>query len=250
MPFFKDDPQLIAAPLAPGQLLPANKPGWGADQRSMAKVFNRLGGLMAAFEARTGLDHEVVLALWQVECGGRVLTPGQMIIRFENHWLFNLWGKDNPAAFDQHFQIGGRAGIAGKPWTNHKFRAAAGDPWTTFHGDQTSEYRVLHFSEGLVGDNVARSAISMGGPQIMGFNADEIGYPDANAMYNAFQADERAHLLGFFDFCNVVGPHGASLIDALKAKDFLKFASGYNGNGQAPTYAQLVSAAYDKAKAL
>jgi hypothetical protein len=37
-------------------------------------------------------------------------------------------------------------------------------------------------------------SISIGGPQILGSNYRMIGHPSPQAMYDAFQADERYHL--------------------------------------------------------
>lgn len=42
----------------------------------------------------------------------------------------------------------------------------------------------------------------MGLPQIMGFNHQRIVYANVQEMFNAFQADERNHVLGLFDFIN------------------------------------------------
>ena len=64
-------------------------------------------------------------------------------------------------------------------------------------------------------------------------------------MYDAFQADERAHLLGFFDYCQRHGKRG-SLISRLRAKDWTGFATGYNGPGQAERYGRWIGTAYDE----
>ncbi len=64
-------------------------------------------------------------------------------------------------------------------------------------------------------------------------------------MYDTFQDDERAHLLGFFDYCQHHGKRG-SLISRLRAKDWTGFATGYNGLGQAKRCGRLIGTAYDE----
>jgi hypothetical protein len=54
-------------------------------------------------------------------------------------------------------------------------------------------------------------------------------------MFDNFSSDIRYQVLGLFDFLR---GHGStsSMIQALQAKDYTRFASYYNGSGQAPAY--------------
>lgn len=91
----------------------------------------------------------------------------------------------------------------------------------------------------------------MGGPQILGSNHQLIGYPSPRAMYDAFQADERAHVLGFFDFCQQTNaPARGNLLRYLRERRWADFARYYNGPGQVSTYGAWIQAAYDQARAL
>ena len=68
-----------------------------------------------------------------------------------------------------------------------------------FHGNQNLEWQVFEFARNL-NEPAAMRSISMGGPQIMGFNHSRIGYDSAREMFDTFQADIRYHVLGLFDF--------------------------------------------------
>ncbi|MEP7358442.1 MAG: N-acetylmuramidase domain-containing protein, partial [Anaerolineales bacterium] len=90
----------------------------------------------------------------------------------------------------------------------------------------------------------AKLSISMGGPQIVGFNYPTLGYESVGQMYDAFSADERSQIVGFFDF--VQGPGTTSRrVLALQARDFTTFAALYNGPGQAAKYGSLMQGLFD-----
>ena len=85
---------------------------------------------------------------------------------------------------------------------NHKFRDKPTDPWRPVHTDsQDRELEVFALAERLGGREAACLSSSFGGPQIMGFNNAICGYPSASAMAEAFGADQRWQVLGFYDFC-------------------------------------------------
>jgi hypothetical protein len=98
----------------------------------------------------------------------------------------------------------------------------------------------------------ARQSISMGLPQIMGFNAAAIGYASVDEMFDAFNdptGGERAQAVGLFDF--VKGSKATSeMVDALRRHDWMTFAKRYNGSGQAAAYGQRIADAYKAAKGL
>jgi len=247
--FFKDLPLLSVAALAPAEPA-ASHAGHGALGRGLTDAYNRLGGLMALVARETGIPPAAALAVWYVESAGRRHSVGRAIIRFENHLFFDRWGAAQPATYDRHFQHGGRAGVPGERWRNQQWREDPAQPFATFHGDQTAEYRVLAFATRLANEDTALQCISIGGSQILVSNHRMIGYDTARAMYDAFQADERAHVLGFFDFCNYRYGHGArrgQLLHDLAALRWEDFARGYNGAGQVSQYAAHLSTAYDEA---
>lgn len=245
--YFKDDPALTRVALVPARPIAIDR-AWPKTRQAIAGTFNRLGGLIQALSAQVRIEPAAALAVWQVESGGRRHQAGRAIIRFENHLLFNTWGKRHPEIYDRHFRHGGRGGIPGKAWERHAFRESPDQPFLPFHGNQDLEYRVLALATRLAGESFALSCISIGGPQILVSNHRAIGYESPRAMYDAFQAGERSHVLGFFDFCQQ-HPRG-SLLPFLRNRQWTTFARFYNGPGQAETYGAWINQAYQKASRL
>ncbi len=211
-------------------------------ERQVANAWNRLGGLLQALADKLSIDPGVAVAVLTVESGGRAFGPdGRMIIRFENQIFYDRWGKNHPDKFAQHFSYN-----SDKRWTGHQWRRAPGQAWQSFHGDQDSEWEVLEFACTL-DDTAAKSSISMGGPQIMGFNYAALGYTSVQNMFDAFAESERHQATGFFNF---VRSRGANTISTLQNLDFEGFAKVYNGPGQAAHYGNLIRKAYDAYKKL
>jgi hypothetical protein len=198
-----------------------------------------------------GAKLPAVLAVWYVESGGRQHIVNRAIIRFENHLFFTLWGKQNVEAYAAHFQHGGFQGTAGKVFQNHQFREMPTKPFEPVHKDQTTEYRALGLAMQLAGEDLAVQAISIGGPQILVRNFSLLGYGSGRAMYDAFQQDERRHVLGFFDFCrHTPAPRPGDLIACLAQQNWEDFARYYNGPGQIAAYSQQLSDAFQQATTL
>ena len=69
----REVPRLQQAPLPPRRPLPVVG---SATARALAQTYNRIGGLTGVVAAELGLGPAAVLAVWQVESGGRAYTPG------------------------------------------------------------------------------------------------------------------------------------------------------------------------------
>jgi hypothetical protein len=237
---FKDDPILSMAPLAPPAQIPVTG---GPLKRDIATTYNRVGGLMSALAMKAGIPVEGALAVWQAESGGLPYTQGRPVLRFENHVFFDEWGDNHVGAFDQHFQFGGRAGVPGRRWQNHRWQSSAGGAWQTFHGSQTKEYNVFQFAHTLAGDpEPGCRASSLGGPQILGRNHATVGYASAKALFDAMALSERWEVCAFFDFCR-----SKHIIDEIKNEDWEGFAYYYNGAGNAVVYGQKIENYYNAA---
>ena len=218
--------------------------GASALERQMAAIWNRLGGLLAALSAELGIDPAVAVAVLAVESGGRAFGPdGRMIIRFENQVFYDKWGKDHEALFRQHFTFDAK-----RRWTGHQWRPSADEAWRPCHGSQAVEWEVFEFAAGL-NDTAAKYAISMGGPQIMGFNYATLGYDSVQAMFDAFAAGEAAQVAGLFSFIRGRRVPSAKM-RALQVRDFEAFARYYNGPGQAVHYGSQLQERYDALRAL
>ena len=234
-------------------------PAWSAKRQALGRTYNRLGGLMGRLAGQFQVELPAVLAVWYVESSGREHTPGRAIIRFENHILFEQWGRFQPALYDQHFQHGGRPprtedacrGASGDfaAWKCHSYREATTGAFVPCHQSQQQEYDILRVATDLAGEDIALRCISIGGPQIMGFNFAAAGFPSPRAMYDAFQAAEGAQVRGFFAFCQGIGAPG-QVLGALRTHDWATFAGLYNGSGNVATYADLLQSAYGEARQL
>lgn len=248
--FFKDLAALQSAPLAPAPPLSV-RDDWPRGRRAFAATFNRLGGLMRAVARETGVEPPAVVAVWQVESGGAVHTPGRAILRFEAHLFYRAWGVSNENAYLERFRHGGLDGQPGQPWQNQQFRPDPEAPFQPIHGDQDSEYRALAIAAELAGDDKAYPCASIGGPQLLMDNWRMIGYEHCRAMHDAFQEGERAHVLGFFDFCRSKrAPRSGALLDYLRERRWRDFAHYYNGPGQADRYGALIRERYEEGKAI
>ncbi|MCB0063976.1 MAG: DUF3380 domain-containing protein, partial [Caldilineaceae bacterium] len=224
---FRADVEATSVPLAPAdgeQIVLGASAGPGA--RNLANIWNRYGGLLTLLANRLQIDATVAVAVLTVESGGAAFgADGRMIIRFENHLFYDDWGKAHSDQFFQHFDFN-RA--TKESWLNHRWRPSVQAPFQQMHepGTQALEWRVLEFAATL-DDSAAKRSISMGAPQILGRNHARIGYATVQEMFNAFTADERNHILGLFDYIRT----DANLVTALRNRDYVAFARGYNGIG-------------------
>lgn len=232
--FLRGRPDLATIPLAPAPAQRIVVPAATDTERLVAETWNRYGGLLDVLAGELDIDPAVAVAVLTVEAGGRAFAAdGRMIIRFENHIFYDEWGTHAPDAFARHFSVGTDA-----PWQGHRWRPSPAEAWREFHGDQPAEWQVFALACSLDG-TAARRAISMGAPQIMGFNHPAIGYASVQEMFDAFSQSEHAQLTGFFDFVQGAAASSPRLL-ALRRRDFHTFAGLYNGTGQAAAYAALI----------
>jgi hypothetical protein len=222
--------------LAPAQQV--GVPGSEPMAQMAAKTWNRYGGVLAPLCAATGISPATAVAVLCVESSGQGMTDdGRMIIRFENHVFWDQWGKRHESDFRVHFTFD-----AAKRWTKQKYRVSEAHAWQTSHGvGQGAEWEAFTIARAL-DEIAAMQSISMGAPQIMGFNHAAIGYDSARAMFDRFAADERYHILGLFDFVKGGGTT-SRMLEALRRQQYDQFATYYNGNGQAAAYGARIRAA-------
>ncbi|MCL4869705.1 MAG: SH3 domain-containing protein [Anaerolineae bacterium] len=212
--------------------------------RSVARIWNRFGGLFQELSQQLRIDPGVAVAVFLIESGGEGFgSDGRLKIRFENHVFRNYWGKLNPDRFAQHFRHD-----SPRTWENHFWRPHPDGEWLSFHGNQAKEWEVFNFARTL-DDTAAKMCISMGGPQIMGFNHATTGFESVHQMFDAFAQGNRGQIIGFFRFVQGGTPNSQRLV-ALQTLDFEKFASLYNGPGQAARYAGLIQGAYERFRQL
>jgi hypothetical protein len=101
-----------------------------------------------------------------------------------------------------------------------------------------------------IDDSAALRAASWGLFQVLGCNAEDLGYADVQDFVARMSQDEGQQLEAFGRFITVNRKDGQPLINWLRTKDWARFAAGYNG----PAYAQnqydtRLAAAYATAQA-
>lgn len=154
---------------------------------------------------KIGCDSAAIRALWDVEASGRgYFRDGTLIRRFEPHKM-----PGSTMTWRDSLKIG--------PGRRRKMFLAA------YHERPAA----------------AMNASSWGGPQIMGFNAEDAGFPSALAMVEAMADSEQAQIDAFVTLIEAWG-----LATTIRAHDWLTFAGRYNGSGQARVYARKIEAAY------
>ena len=174
-----------------------------------------------AFGVTTSLTKAVVA----VEAGGSGFwNSGNLKLLYEGHIAYRETNGDKAL---QNRLV--RAGVAWRRWGDKKY------------GSATTSRNRLAMALSIAGPRAFRWA-SYGLPQTMGFNAEMMGYKDAQAMFDAYLDGERNQLDGMFRFID-----GAGLLTALKSKDWRKFAKGYNGPSFAThNYHGRLEAAYNR----
>jgi hypothetical protein len=212
-------------------------PNLSPAERLVAETWNRVGGLLASEAQQLAIDPGVAVSVWVVESSGQAFGPDRrMTIRFENHVFFDRWGKDHPDLFHRHFTFNPDPS---RRWTKHQWRPAPDQPWRDVHTEkQDSDWDAFEFACTL-DDTAARLSISMGAPQIMGFNYQIVGYTSVQHMFEDFAASEGNQVAGFFRF---VSSQGA--VPMLQSSDFKSFATLYNGSSRAAEYEGLIRGAY------
>jgi peptidoglycan hydrolase-like protein with peptidoglycan-binding domain len=219
-PLFSRDPQYQDTPLEPDLLVDEGS--------TVAKGWNGYGGLLSELAAVLGFKPAAAAAVLAVESAGEGFWDGRMVIRFENHIFRGRRTEVDDATFSAHFRMD-----SSQAWKEHQWRPDNG-AWIDQHtrsAGQDGEWAVFEYASSL--DRVAAlKSISMGAPQIMGFNYSKIGYSSPEEMFDIFSRGDREHVLGLFDFFR--SDH--KMVRALRSESFVDFAAIYNGPGQAEHY--------------
>ena len=235
-----EQPELMEVQLTPDKVIPTD--GLAGAELAVANTWNNFGNLMSTLSNRLNVPVGALIAVLVAESSGRVFgADGRMIIRFENHLFYRSWGEKNADTFNKFFRFD--TSSPKNNWKNHQWRPNVESEWQNFHGTQSKEWDVLAFARAL-DDTAALSSISMGAPQTMGFNYKRLGYESVQHMFDSFSRSAHAQLLGMFDFVKGTGTTSLA-IQALQAKDYLTFASIYNGSGNADTYRGIIQARAD-----
>jgi len=205
-----------------------------------ATIWNNYGNLIKIISEELSFEKETALAVLCVESGGNGFSNGKMIIRFENHVFDLYYGKTNPDDFAKYYDYN-----RSKRREGHKFRPSEKDEWQECHTNQEMEWKAFDFARAL-SEKDAIFSISLGAPQVMGFNYKMIGYSSPIEMFEYFVKDIRYHFLALFDFCK----YKEARIKYLQDKDFYSFAKEYNGTTAPKAYEERIQEYYDIFKKL
>lgn len=180
------------------------------------------------------IDPRVAQAILNIESGGRSFgADGKPLIRFEAH-IFKQQ-MEMKGYWDNYFRTDPERG-----WVNQEWRRGEADPWKPIHtGNQADEYAAFELAKGLDLE-AAHESISMGAPQIMGFNHERVGFPTAQAMYEAFKSAP-VQTIAFINYF-LSDP---ALVQAMHDKDWRTIAAKYNGTGAVDSYSKLLQDAYN-----
>ena len=169
-----------------------------------------------------GVELAAVKAVCEVESRGSGFLPsGEPVILFERHWMYRLLS---------------RKGI--KPPVNSQVAMMKSGGYL---GGAREHHRLAEAVK-LDRDSALQSC-SWGLMQIMGFHWEGLGYPSLQAFINAMYRDEASQLDAFVRFIK----KDKRMHNALKTKNWILFATAYNGPSFAKnSYDTKMAAAYKK----
>lgn len=244
--FLKDDLTLKTTPVNPP--IPLELTG-SPSTDTLIQIRNWWGQLVGAIARRETLDPCVLFAVLAVESGGVAFVDNKMVIRFENH----VFARQKDVSLDwvsRNLKYSDH-----KPWENHRVKLngewRASHIWPRQNSIQANQAREWQAYELAAQHNktAAIRSISMGLPQMMGFNYRLLGYNTEEAMFTAFSTAAHPQVLGMFDFIIGVEPY-SPMLGALLHNNFYTFAKHYNGTGKAQEYGSLIKGKYEKARQL
>ena len=164
-------------------------------------------------KAAKELDIEVAVikAFSKVESGGRsaFLSPGKPVILFEGHVF---WRQLEKNGLDPNKFTKGNSDILFPKVNSKSYKGGAAEY------DRLNRAISIH-------EKSAYESMSSGKFQILGNNAESLGYKSAKDMYLEFCKGEYNQLIGFVRFIKV----NPTLHKALKNKNWAKAAECYNG---------------------
>lgn len=180
----------------------------------------------AAVAQRFGCEPEAVQAVVEVESGaaGAYGPDGRPIILFEPH----IFSRRTQRRYDQS-----HPNISYPQWDPSKYPRSQAARW-----DQMRAAYALDPEQAV-------ASASWGLFQVMGFNFEPCGFPNAIAFVDDMSKSERRQLAAFEAYVRSRG-----LVDEMQRLDWEGFARGYNGPGQVERYGRLLRTAYNRLKGL
>ncbi|WP_010178862.1 N-acetylmuramidase domain-containing protein [Aquimarina agarilytica] len=174
------------------------------------------------FATTYDLEVAVVKAVNEIESSGKgFLVYGRPRILFEGHVFWKqLKSKGlNPSDFLEDRT----KDVLYSRWTKKYYKGGAGEYTRLEKAAGMSDLPEVH--------DAAYASASWGAFQIMGYHYKKLGYASVDHFVSEMYEHEREHLAAFGKFIKVTVFKGKPLLDWARAKNWAKFAEGYNGSG-------------------
>ena len=161
-----------------------------------------------------GIEYAGLKAVVEVEASGKGFIGDVPKILYEPHIMHRLLTKKNYITI-RNSLMKAHPNLCYPRWGTYKY------------GAESIQHRRLEIASQFNRDTALESC-SWGLGQVMGFHWKSLGYESLQAFINDMYESEAKQLEAMIRFIKVNG-----LLLALKNKDWVKFARGYNGSGYA-----------------
>lgn len=161
-----------------------------------------------------GIEYAGLKAVVEVEASGKGFIGDVPKILYEPHIMHRLLTKKNYITIRNNL-MKAHPNLCYPRWGTYKY------------GAESVQHRRLEIASQFNRDTALESC-SWGLGQVMGFHWKSLGYESLQAFINDMYESEAKQLEAMIRFIKVNG-----LLLALKNKDWVKFARGYNGSGYA-----------------
>ena len=161
-----------------------------------------------------GIEYAGLKAVVEVEASGKGFIGDVPKILYEPHIMHRLLTKKNYITIRNNL-MEAHPNLCYPRWGTYKY------------GAESIQHRRLEIASQFNRDTALESC-SWGLGQVMGFHWKSLGYESLQAFINDMYESEAKQLEAMIRFIKVNG-----LLLALKNKDWVKFARGYNGSGYA-----------------
>lgn len=161
-----------------------------------------------------GIEYAGLKAVVEVEASGKGFIGDVPKILYEPHIMYRLLTKKNYITIRNNL-MKAHPNLCYPRWGTYKY------------GAESIQHKRLEIASQFNRDTALESC-SWGLGQVMGFHWKSLGYESLQAFINDMYESEAKQLEAMIRFIKVNG-----LLLALKNKDWVKFARGYNGSGYA-----------------
>ena len=161
-----------------------------------------------------GIEYAGLKAVVEVEASGKGFIGDVPKILYEPHIMHRLLTKKNYITIRNNL-MKAHPNLCYPRWGTYKY------------GAESIQHRRLEIASQFNRDTALESC-SWGLGQVMGFHWKALGYESLQSFINDMYESEAKQLEAMIRFIKVNG-----LLLALKNKDWVKFARGYNGSGYA-----------------